>query len=73
MSQSNSLWIDLRASSNNLFIEEHHRSYNEFHKLHFPDEQDPQMIMLIGDEWKTKAIRRLEPFLNSNGTHDLLS
>lgn len=69
MTQLNSLWIDLLASPKDLFIEEHHRSYNEFHKLHFPGEQDPQMIMLIGDEWKTKAIRRLEPSLHSNGNH----
>jgi hypothetical protein len=69
MPQSDSLWIDLRASPNDLFIEEHHRSYNAFHQLRFPDEQDPQMITLIGDESKTKAIRRLEPSLNDNGNH----
>ena len=69
MSQADSLWIDLHARSNDIFIEERHRSYNVFHQLRFPDEQDPQMIMLIGNESKTKAIHRLEPSLNNDGNH----
>ena len=70
MAELNSLWIDLHSRSNDLFMDEHHRPYNEFHKLYFPDEQAPQMIMLIGDKWKTKAMNMLQPSLKSTGSHN---
>jgi hypothetical protein len=70
MAELNSLWIDIHSRSNELFINEHHRPYNEFHKLHFPDEQAPQMIMLIGDKWKTEAMNKLQPSLKNTGSHN---
>jgi hypothetical protein len=69
MPQSDYPWIDLNASPNSLFIDEYYHSYNAFHQLYFPDKQDPQMIMFIGNESKTKAIRRLEPSLNNQDNH----
>jgi hypothetical protein len=70
MPQLDSLWIDLNATSDNLFLNEHYRSYNAFRQIRFPDEQDPQMIMLIGAEQKARAIQRLEPSLKIQGTHE---
>lgn len=69
ISQSNSLWIDLYTSFNNLIVKEYYLSYNKFYKLHFPDKQDPQIIILIGDKLKTKAIGKLELLLNSNSNY----
>ena len=70
MAELNSLWIDLHSGSNDLFMNEHHRPYNEFHKLHFPGEQAPQMVMLIGDKWKREATNKLQPSLKSTGSHN---
>jgi hypothetical protein len=70
MAEINSLWIDLHCRSDDLFIDEYHRPYNEFYKIHFPDEQTPQMIMLIGDKWKTEAMNNLQPSLKSTGSHN---
>jgi hypothetical protein len=50
-------------------MREYHVAYNAFHQLRFPDEQDPQMIMLIGDKSKTKAIRKFELSLDNDGNH----
>ena len=69
MPQLDTLWIDLRAGVEDLFIDEYLCSYNGFRQLCFPDEQDPQMIMLIGGKSKTEAIRRLMPSLNSPRDH----
>lgn len=70
MAELNSLWIDLHSGSNDLFMNEHHRPYNEFHKLYFPDEQAPQMIMPIDDKWKTEVMKKLQPSLRSAGGHN---
>lgn len=63
MSQPNPIWIDLSGDPDNLSISEHHQSYDVFHQLCAPSKQNPQMIMLIGDEAKARAIRYLEPSL----------
>ena len=69
MSLPNPLWLDLSAGADDLFIDEHHQSYNVFHQLCTPGRQDPQMIMLIGDKLKTQAIQYIEPSWNQSENH----
>src|SRR5437868_1044333 len=66
MSRLNSLWIDVHKNSNNVFLYEHQHSLSAFHQLRYPNEQDPQMIMLIGDKSKARAIQAID----SSPTHD---
>jgi hypothetical protein len=63
------LWIDLCSNTDNLFIREYYIAYNAFYQLRFLDKQDPQMIMLIRDKSKTKAIRKFELSLDNDGNH----
>lgn len=54
-----SVWLDLRTGLDDLLLQEHHQAYMMFSGLENPDIQSPQMIMLIGDSQKTKALQKL--------------
>jgi hypothetical protein len=68
MSQPNPIWLDLSGDPDDLSIDEHHQSYDVFRQFCAP-KQNPQMVMLIGDGSKTRAIRYLEPSLGDSGNH----
>lgn len=54
-----STWIDIRAGLDDLVLQEHHQPYEIFSSMTDPDAQTPQMILMIGAEYKTVAIQKL--------------
>ena len=57
MSRSNSIWLDVRTGLNELLLQEYHRPYTN--KFWSRDDQNPQIVMFIGDESKTISMRKL--------------
>ncbi|KAL5344715.1 hypothetical protein ACLOAV_010407 [Pseudogymnoascus australis] len=54
-----STWIDIRASLDDLVLQEHHQPYELLSTITNPNAQTPQMILMVGAGHKTVAIQKL--------------
>ncbi|KAH8797845.1 hypothetical protein F5884DRAFT_148939 [Xylogone sp. PMI_703] len=67
MAPSKFLWLDIRTGLGELFIQEYHEPYESNFWLH--RDQEPQIIMFIGDKTKIISLNRLFSF-SADDNHD---
>lgn len=68
MARLESLWLDVRAGLDELVLQEYHRPYAAFNAFPNREEQQPQIITLIGQRAKTLAMRKLKFSIGSQGS-----
>ncbi|KAG0649360.1 Calcium-independent phospholipase A2-gamma [Hyphodiscus hymeniophilus] len=56
MPRPESTWLTLRAGLKDMLLEEHHHPYSLFKFMRRPEQQTPQMIMLLSQSTKTWAM-----------------
>jgi hypothetical protein len=65
-STSDSLWLELWASTGALILEEYYQSYTSFHHFPQPYKETPQLITLIGSKNKMAVLQKISPHVSGS-------